>query len=440
MVNLRDTIKHSWDMFTRHTKERPYSDVNPQIKMRVDEPRGLSPKQQSPFRQHAISSTAATIFTRIAMDVSMVEFQHVKIDPETETQSILSKSSLNRLFTVEANSDQTSVDFFHELVYNMFDDGEVVVVPTVTDVNPLDLTYNIIEVRIGKTIERYRDKIKVRLYNPEKGDFSEVVVPKKMVAIIQNPLYAVLSNGNPTLERLLRKLSIVDKEDMDNITNRANMILQLPIPVKGSLQRSEAEERIKDLEEQLKTNKLGVAYIGANEKVTQLGKTLQSNLMDDIKYLKGELMSELGLNENVFNGTASAADMQHYNVRTIQVICKHIQQEFQRKFLTKTAYTQGQRVNVYMDPFKLIDISILASTGDSLIRNGILTANEFRNKIGFGPHWAPQADTLFNPNIANKNQQGGYGYAGDPGSGGSMDPNMMGEEGYEDQNEGEYYE
>ena len=326
----------------------------------------------------------------------------------------------------------------------MFDDGEVIAVPTDTDIDPDTMSYNINEIRIGKAVEWYKDDIKVRLYNPMIGDFSEVVVKKKFTAIIQNPLYAVLANGNPTLDRLLRKLSIVDKEDMDVVTNKLNIILELPVPVKGEIKRKEAEERIKDIEKQLRTNSLGAAYIGTNEKITQLGRQITSTLMDDIKYLTTELMNQLGLNERVFNGTASAAEMQNYYVRTIEPIVRHIQQEFQRKFLTKTAYTQGHRINIYMDPFKLVDITSLAGTGDSLIRNGIMSSNEFRHKIGLGPHWAPQADMLFNPNIANKNQADGYGYAGDPG----MDPSMMGDPNMDpsmagmdpNQNEGEYDE
>lgn len=438
MVTTREHLKHAWSLFNRWTPGKPTGEVRDDYRTVKNEPSALSSRRQVPTNHYTVSSSAAAIFLRIAIDVSMIEFQHVKIDSGNETQTLQTKSSLNRLFTVEANQDQSAIEFMHNLVYNMFDDGETVAVPTITNLDPKTANYSIEELRIGKVIDRYRDSVKVSVYNPEKGDFSDIVVKKKFVAIIQNPLYEVLINGNPTIDRLLRKLSIVDKEDIDNIKNRMNMILELPIPVKGSIKKNEAAERVKELEEQLKNNKLGIAYINSNEKVTQLSKQLTSTLMDDIKYLKEQLLNELGLNENIFNGKASAAEMQNYYVRTIEPIAKHIQQEFQRKFITKTAYTQGHRINIYRDPFKLIDISILASTGDALIRNNIVTANEFRSKIGFGPHWAPQANMLYNPNIANNNQAAGYGYAGDPNQEG-MYPPQEGEYPY-DQNEGMDYE
>nr|DAD63865.1 MAG TPA: portal protein [Caudoviricetes sp.] len=345
------------------------------------------------------------IFNRIAMDASMVKFQHVKLAEDKENQTVQYGSSLQRLFEVEMNIDQSATDFFHDLVYSLFDEGVVAAVPIEATLDPTQSdSYEIKSMRVGKIMEWFPTKVRVKIYNESKGDFSEVIVPKKMCAIIENPLANILGTDNPTMNRLIQKLSILDKQDIDAVANKWNMILQLPVPVRNDIKRKEADERVKDIEKQLQDSNLGIAYITADEKITQLNRQINSNLMDEIKYLTDELLSQIGLTKAVFDGTANAEQMQNYYTRTIDPIVTRIQEEFQRKFITKTGYTQGHRIVSYSDPFKLVPTSQLATIGDALLRNRILTSNEFRAVIGYGPIADPMADQLYNPNISDARQ------------------------------------
>ena len=265
-------------------------------------------------------------------------------------------------------------------------------------------SYDIKAMRVGKILEWFPTKIRVKIYNEAKGQFSEIIVPKKMCAIIENPLSNILGNENPTMTRLIQKLSILDKQDLELISNKWNIILQLPNPVRNDIKRKEADARIEDIEGQLKDSKMGIAYIGADEKITQLNRQINSNLMDEVKYLTEELLSQLGLTKAILDGTANADQMQNYYTRTIEPIVTRIKEEFQRKFITKTGYTQGHRIDTYSNPFKLVPTGQLATIGDSLLRNRILTSNEFRAIIGYGPIEDPMADQLFNPNISDARQ------------------------------------
>lgn len=398
-----DGLQHAWSMFNRNDTTS-LTETQPVFQL-SNEPRALNPNNAIPTRIYARASISSMIFNRIAMDASMVKFQHVKLAEDKENQTVQYGSSLQRLFEVEMNIDQSATDFFHDLVYSLFDEGVVAAVPIEATLDPSQSdAYDIKSMRVGKILEWFPTKVRVKIYNESKGDFSEVVVPKKMCAIIENPLANILGTDNPTMNRLIQKLSILDKQDIDAVANKWNMILQLPVPVRNDIKRKEADERVKDIEKQLQDSNLGIAYITADEKITQLNRQINSNLMDEIKYLTDELLSQIGLTKAVFDGTANAEQMQNYYTRTIDPIVTRIQEEFQRKFITKTGYTQGHRIITYSDPFKLVPTSQLATIGDALLRNRILTSNEFRAVIGYGPIADPMADQLYNPNISDARQ------------------------------------
>jgi len=398
-----DGLQHAWSMFNRNDTTS-LTETQPVFQL-SNEPRALNPNNAIPTRTYARASISSMIFNRIAMDASMVKFQHVKLAEDKENQTVQYGSSLQRLFEVEMNIDQSATDFFHDLVYSLFDEGVVAAVPVEATLDPSQSdAYDIKSMRVGKILEWFPTKVRVKIYNESKGDFSEVVVPKKMCAIIENPLANILGTDNPTMNRLIQKLSILDKQDIDSVANKWNMILQLPVPVRNDIKRKEADERVKDIEKQLQDSNLGIAYITADEKITQLNRQINSNLMDEIKYLTDELLSQIGLTKAVFDGTANAEQMQNYYTRTIDPIVTRIQEEFQRKFITKTGYTQGHRIITYSDPFKLVPTSQLATIGDALLRNRILTSNEFRAVIGYGPIADPMADQLYNPNISDARQ------------------------------------
>lgn len=415
MSMFTDGLQHAWSMFNRNDTTS-LTETQPVFQLST-EPRALNPNNSIPSRTYARASISSMIFNRIAMDASAVKFQHVKLDEDKENQTVQYGSSLQRLFEVEMNMDQSATDFFHDLVYSLFDEGVVAAVPIEATLDPTQSdSYDIKSMRVGKIMEWYPTKVRVKIYNEHKGDFSEVTVPKKMCAIIENPLANILGSDNPTMNRLIQKLSILDKQDIDAVANKWNMILQLPVPVRNDIKRKEADARVKDIEKQLQDSNLGISYITADEKITQLNRQINSNLMDEIKYLTDELLSQIGLTKAVFDGTANAEQMQNYYTRTIDPIVTRIQEEFQRKFITKTGYTQGHRIITYSDPFKLVPTSQLATIGDALLRNRILTSNEFRAVIGYGPIADPMADQLYNPNISDSRQDVSIpGSVGSPG-------------------------
>mgnify|MGYP002507193200 FL=1 len=405
-------IKHGWELFKNGGKD--YYDGIDASYTDVSEPIAMSPSRSIPTRFNSISSYASMIYTRISVDIASMTFKHVVEDVDAETQTVVKNSSLNKIFSVEANIDQSSTSFFQHLVYSLFEEGVVAVVITDADLDPIETgSYKINSLRVGKITQWYPTKVRVKLYNEKTGNFSEVVIPKRTTAIIENPLQNIVGKENPTLERLLQKLSLLDKQDYDMVNERLNMILQLPYPTRTDTKKSIAKERLDDLDKQLKGSKLGIGYISSDEKITQLNRPLNSSLIDEIKYLTDEFLSQLGYTRNVFNGTANALENMVYNNRNM-AIANRIKEEFQRKFLTKTAQTQGHRIIVYSDPFKLVPPEQLASIGDSLLRNSILTPNEFRGLMGFGPHPSPMADELYNRNIADSNQDVSLGSPASP--------------------------
>lgn len=344
-----------------------------------------------------------TIVTRIAIDFSMVEFHHVKMDDNPKTEKEMT-SGLNNCITLEANIDQSSIEFMQDLIISMMDEGVVAVVPVDTSLNPNNGGFDILSMRVGKVTQWYPKAVRVQVYNDATGRDEEVLISKSACAIIENPLYSVLNAPNSTLRRLVRKLQLLDTIDENNASNKLDLILQLPYVIKHETKQKEAEQRINAIQEQLTKNKYGIAYIDGTERITQLNRAVENHLLEEIEYLSNELFNQLGLTKRIFDGTAPEEERRSYYDRTINPIAKRVCLEFKRKFLTKTARTQGQDIVYYVDPFKLVTTSALASMADTLRRNSILTSNEIRQLLGFQPSDDPRANELFNPNMADNKQ------------------------------------
>lgn len=415
-MSLLDRVKHAWNAF----KE------SPEQQQRLIE--GSWGNATPGFKAYRYSkgSIIDTIITRIAVDVSMVEFEHVKMDgdPETEVQQ---QSGLNRCLTLEANIDQSYIDFFQDIVFSMMDEGVCAVVPVDTKLNPNRTgSYDILTMRVGKIKDWYPRAVRVNLYNDRNGEYEEIVVAKANCAILPNPLYSIINADNSTLKRLMRKLAILDSVDENLSNNKLDLLIQLPYIVKGDIRKQQAEDRLKSIQEQLRSSKYGIAYIDGTEKVVQLNRPIENNLLKEIEYLTTELFNQLGLTKAIFDGTASEQEIRSYYDRTINPIVKQIALEFNRKFLTETARTQGHKVIYHSNAFQLVPISILASVADTLRRNEIVTTNEMRKIIGLPLSDDPRANELFNPNIADTNQM--------------MTEAPPEEEGYYDEGEEEGYE
>lgn len=394
-MSITDRLQHAWNAFqgsgkqTQEFTDYGYSRGTPGHRV----------------KRYSDSAFAASIFNRIAMDVAATSIHHVKID-ETNDDATVVKSGLHYCLTTEANIDQTGIQFIQDMVYSMFDEGVIAVVPVDTNISPDDTgTFTIETMRVGKVIQWFPKYVRVRLYNDKIGDYEEVVVAKQNTAIIENPLYAVINGPNATLSRLLRKMALLDGMDEDMASGKLDLFIQLPYAVKTELQRNQAEERIRKLEAQLSKTKRGIAYTDATEKITQLSRPINSSLPDDINYLTGQFYNQLGLTENIFNGTASESELRSYYTRTIDPIVDVIIAEFNRKFLSKTARTQGHTLEAYRDPFKLVPSEQLAQIADLTRRNSILTGNEVRTKLfHIKRSNDARADELYNPNIADSRQ------------------------------------
>lgn len=392
-MRVTDRIKHAWNTFTNNDRILTYD-------------RG--PSTSRPSHRHVTffntTSYVASIYNRIAMDVSMTGFKHVKVNPENEDITDMT-SGLNDCLTVEANIDQTHIQFIQDLVYSMFDEGVVAVVPVETTLNPeVSGSYDINSLRVGKIVNWFPKHVTVRLYNDNTGQNEDITLDKKNVAIVENPLYAVVNDENSTLKRLIRKLNQLDDVDALASSQRLDLLINVPYAIKTETQRQMAEKRIADIEAQLAVGKNGIAYIDASEKATQLNRPVNSQLPETINSLKKEFYNQLGLTENIFNGTASEGELRIYYSRTIDPIVDNIVAELKRKFLTKTARTQGQTIVTYRDMFKTVTVESVANLGDAFRRNYIATSNEIRKIIGLKPSNDPRADELFNPNIADDKQ------------------------------------
>lgn len=348
-------------------------------------------------------SITTSIYNRIALDVSSINIQHVRLDKNGRFRDVID-SKLNSCLTLEANIDQTNRAFIQDVVISMFDEGAVAVVPVDTTIDPkITDSYDIVTMRTGKILEWYPEKVKVRVYNDRTGLKEELIMLKKNVAIIENPLYAVINEPNSTMQRLIRKLNLLDVIDEKSASNKLDLIFQLPYTVRTETKRSQAEKRRGDLEQQLAESKYGIGYIDSAERVIQLNRPVENNLMSQIEYLTSMLYSQLGINQGVLEGTADSKAMSNYYDRTIEPIVSAIVDEMKRKFISKTARTQGQSIMYFRDPFKLVPILDLAEMVDKFTRNEVMTSNEFRQVIGMKPSNDPNADKLLNKNLKQTN-------------------------------------
>ena len=399
-MKFTDRIQHAWGAFTNNqldTEDYGYSSWRPTF------------KQANTYNS---SQFVASIYNRIAIDVSMAHLKHVKVDPKNEDVTTIT-SGLNYCLNVEANIDQTSIQFIQDVVYSMFDEGVVAVVPVETTISPrISESYDIKSLRVGKIVQWYPKHIRVSLYNETTGQNEEVTVPKQMAAIVENPLYAIMNAENSTLKRMVRKIAQLDEFDESASSGRLDLIIQVPYGIKTNAQRVMAENRIKALESQLSIGKHGITYMDSTEKITQLNRPIQSQLPETIDRLTKQFYNQLGLTQTIFDGTATEEQLRVYYSRTIDPIIENMVAEFSRKFLTKTARTQGQAIQYYRDMFKFVTVEMISSLGDTVRRNSILTSNEVRKILGVKPSSDPRADDLYNPNIADDNQY--VSPAGDP--------------------------
>lgn len=386
-----DRLKHAWNAFMN--KDPTYSGYyhfGNITSIKPDRPRRSITSERT---------ILMSIMNRIALDVSNVSIKHVHTDGKGRYDRDMN-SGLNSCLTINANLDQTSKNFIKDVVMSMFDEGCVAVVPASAsaDIRKTD-SYDIYELRTGKVVEWYPRHVKVRVYNEDTGFREDVTLPKRAVAIIENPFYEVMNEPNSTLKRLLRKLTLIDAVDEQSGSGKLDLIIQLPYTIKSEARRVQAEERKKDIEMQLAGSKYGIAYIDATEHITQLNRSVDNNLMQQVEYLTSMLYSQLGITSTIMDGTADEKTMLNYENRTLVPILSAIADSMTYKFLTKTAYTQGQRIMYFRDPFKLVPVSEVASIADTFTRNEIMSTNELRQVIGMIPVQDPRADELRNKNL-----------------------------------------
>lgn len=397
---ITSRFKHAWNAFVnnRSPTNQYYTDGGFSHVYRPDRTR---------FSRGNERSIVTALYNRVALDVSALNIRHVQLD-ENDRFIEEMKSGLNDCLSVEANLDQASRAFIQDIVISMFDEGSVAIVPVDTTANPtVTGSYDILSMRTGKVTEWYADRVKVKLYNERTGKKEEVLLPKKSVAIVENPLYAVINEPNSTMQRLIRKLNLLDSIDEQSGSGKLDIIIQLPYAIKSETRRQQAETRRKDIEMQLAGSKYGIAYTDATERITQLNRPVENNLMKQIEYLTSMLYSQLGITQAVLDGTADEQTMLNYHTRTIEPIISAIVDEMKRKFLTKTARSQKQSILFFRDPFKLVPVGSIAEIADKFTRNEIMTSNEIRQVIGMKPSKDPKADQLRNSNISQPMEDSG---------------------------------
>lgn len=349
-------------------------------------------------------SIIATVTNRIALDVASFDFHHVKIDQNGKFLDTIN-DSLHQCLTIEANKDQTGRVLISDIVQSMFDEGVVAVIPIETDINPLNSnSYNITNMRTAKIIQWYPNHVRVEVYNDIRGVKEQITLPKNMVAIIENPLYAIMNEPNSTLKRLIRALNLLDITDEKINSGKLDLIIQLPYTVRSEKRQLEAQERVKGISQQLEGSKYGVAYADSTERIIQLNRPVENNLLEKVQYLTAMFYNQLGMSETIFTGKATPAELQNYYDRSVEPIVTAIVDEFKRKFLTKTARTQGHSIMAFRDIFRLIPASELANMADVFSRNQIFSANDWRQILGRKPSKDPEADKLSNKNMPDKQQ------------------------------------
>lgn len=414
-MGLGARLKHAWNAFTGRDQEIvTRQDTGPVYFNRPDRAR---------YHFGSERSILASIYTRIAIDVASVPIQHVKLDADDRFIDVI-KSGLNYCLTTEANVDQTARAFKQDLVMSLLDEGVVAVVPVDTTYNPrLTGSYDIQSMRVAKIVEWRPRTVKLDLYNDRTGHRQQIVLPKDTVAIIENPLYAVMNEPISTLKRLIYKLNLLDSVDERASNGKLDLIIQLPYPIKTEMRRAEAEKRRKDIETQLVDNRYGVAYTDGTEKITQLNRPVENKLIEQIDNLTSTLYSQLGMTKEVFDGTADERVMTNYNIRTVEPFVSTIVDELNRKFLTKTARTQHQKIVYFNDVFRLATIDTIANSGSQLVQTEVITRNELRQKMGFKPIEDQAADQLMNPNINPRSDVPQMGASPEVQSAGNEDQN-----------------
>ena len=390
-LTIGSRLKHAFNAFmNRDPTDRGLANSGSGSSIRPDRPR---------FTRGKDRTIVTAICNRIAIDVAAININHCRIDSNGRYVETIN-SSLNNCLNVEANTDQTGRAFKQDIVMSMLDEGVVAIVPIDTSMNPtITNSYDILTLRTGKVIEWFPNHVTVRVYNERKGYQEDIKLPKKMVAIVENPLYAVMNEPNSIMQRLVRKLSLLDEIDEQSGSGKLNMIIQLPYVIKSDARKRQAEDRTKEIEEQLTKSKFGIAYADGTEKIIQLNRALDNNLMNQIEYLTNMVYSQLGISQSILDGSANEQTLLNYNSRTIEPIVSAIVDEMTRKFLTKTARTQNQTIMFFSDPFKLVPVNNIADIADKFTRNEILTSNEIRQIIGMKPSNDPKADKLINSNL-----------------------------------------
>lgn len=394
-LSVGSRFKNAWNAFRNREPTKVFQDIGYGYSYRPDRFRLTHGNERS---------IVTSVYNRIALDVAAIDIRHVQLDAEGQFCDVV-QSGLNNCLSTETNLDQTGRAFIQDAVMSMMDEGCIAIVPVDTDDDPDDTTgYQILSMRVGRIRDWYPKHIRVELYNEETGRKQDIVVPKSTVAIVENPLYAVINEPNSTMQRLIRKLNLLDAVDEQSSSGKLDLIIQLPYVIKTEARRKQAEKRRKDIEQQLAGSKYGIAYTDGTERITQLNRSLENNLMKQIEYLTSMLYSQLGITQSILDGTADDKTMLNYYNRTIEPIIAAIVDEMKRKFLSKTARSQNKSIKFFRDPFKLVPVADLAEISDKFTRNEIATSNEIRQVIGWKPSDDPKADELRNSNLSQPNE------------------------------------
>ena len=394
---LVSRLKNGWNAFIKNRDPTAtYRDIGSGYFYRPDRVR---------FTRGNERSIVTSLYNRIALDVAAINIQHCRLDENGRFLEVID-SKLNSCLNLEANIDQTGRAFIQDVVMSMFDEGSVAIVPvdTIYDPEKTD-SFDVVSLRTGKVVEWYPAHVKIRAYNDRTGKKEDIIMPKNKVAIIENPLYAVINEPNSTMQRLIRKLNILDAIDEQSGSGKLDLIIQLPYIIKTDARRQQAEQRRKDIEMQLAGSKYGIAYTDGTERITQLNRPVENNLMKQIEYLTSMVYSQIGMTQTILDGTADDKTMLNYYSRTIEPIISAIVDGMKRVFLSKTARTQRQTIMFFRDPFKLVPVNDIAEIADKFTRNEILTSNEIRQIIGIKPSSDPKADQLINSNISHPNEE-----------------------------------
>ena len=387
---IASRFKHAWNAFMNRDPTTYHRDIGVSYSYRPDRVR---------FSRGNERSIVTSVYNRIALDASAIDIVHAKMDDNNRFTEIID-SGLNECLTMEANVDQTGRAFLQDVVMSMLDEGCVAIVPTDTTLNPERTgSYDILSMRTGQILEWFPQHVKVRVYNERIGRRQDILVEKSYVAIIENPLYAVINEPNSTMQRLIRKLILLDVVDEQSSSGKLDLIIQLPYVIKSPARKRQAEQRRKEMEDQLMGSKYGIAYADGTERIVQLNRSVENNLMKQIEYLTSMLYSQLGITQTILDGSADEKTMLNYYNRTIEPIVSAIVDEMKRKFLTKTARSRKQSILFFRDPFNLVPVADLAEVADKFTRNEIMTSNEFRQVIGMKPSDDPRADKLENKNL-----------------------------------------